>query len=109
MVTDIKVSPYTIDSKGDTYSCSKADSKRLKDEKTKSQRFSHFFDRTTLHGWKYLNSEVGFFPKLIWILVMASSLALSAYFIKLNINQEPILLNYIFTIAFPILAFKLER
>jgi hypothetical protein len=93
MVLDIKVSPYTIDSKGETLNLK--DSKREKEEKAKSQSFLHFFDRTTLHGWKYLNSEAGFFPKLIWVFVMACSLALSTYFIKLNINQEPIQLNFV--------------
>ncbi len=52
MVKDIKVSPYTFD--GEEKNVNSPNEKLRNDEKTKSLRFSHFFDRTTLHGWKYL-------------------------------------------------------
>ena len=58
-----------------------------RDAEEGSATFYSFCSRTSLHGWKYLKLAESYCEKLVWGLVLGLSLALSGFFIKLNIVQ----------------------
>ena len=57
------------------------------EEDEKETCMSSFCGRTSLHGWKYLRSEAGLFPKIVWLLAITSAVALSARFTFVNVEE----------------------
>ena len=58
-----------------------------RDDEEGSVTFYSLCSRTSLHGWKYLKLAESYCEKLVWGLVLGLSLAMSGFFIKLNIVQ----------------------
>ena len=49
--------------------------------------FSNYCQQTTLHGWQYIDSEDGWFRKVLWILVVLTVVAASITFMVMNVNE----------------------